>query len=175
MRPPAVRYPGIPMAVGSVVPISSLPPRPVRRARRGVTLFELLIVLVLLAVAAAVVLPVLRTPSAPPADAVDSLVHAARQDAQRRAEPVRLRLEDDGTWAVAGARTGGIIDTGRLPSRAQRLDLNIDARGTCTPVAAKGEPQDGLSFDPLACRPVRPGQESPKGAVPKGTAPDGAR
>ncbi len=138
-------------------------------ARRGVTLLELLVVLVILGIAAAFVGPPLlstRPRNDSPAQQVETLLTSVRRGAVQRGEPVRLRLEDDGAWAVVGQRSGSIVDTGRLAASARRLDITVDPRGTCTPVQASRGANgasardsavgalNGLSFDPLACRTV---------------------
>lgn len=159
----AIRYPGVRMAVGTEVTISDpLPQRSFARARSqgafrkraGVTLLELLVVLVVVTVSAAIVLPALRPPAASPTDASDALVAATRRTAIARGEPVRLRLDADGTWGVIGARTGTVIDTGRVEAHPRALDITVDPRGTCTPVGVQSTAGSagGMSFDPLACR-----------------------
>ncbi len=168
----AIRYPCVQMAVGTLVTVLD-PPSPstpghtrtrvdARTTRRGgVTLLELLVVLALLAISAAVVLPALRPPAITPVAAEDALVTATRRTAIARGELVRLRLEGDGTWGVVGARTGVVIDTGRISAHPRTLDITVDARGSCAPVASKRTAStgtgatnatSGLSFDPLACR-----------------------
>ncbi len=159
----AIRYPCVQMAVGTLVPVPDQPLPSLHRsarsrarigARTGVTLLELLVVLVVLAVSAAVVLPALRPPAATPVQAEDVLVSATRRTAIARGEPVRLRLDPDGTWGVVGARSGAVIDTGRINAHPRALDINVDPRGSCTPVAAQRTASlpGGMSFDPLACR-----------------------
>lgn len=159
----AIRYPYVQMAVGTLVTVTSPPLPSLHRvarsrghigARAGVTLLELLVVIVVLAVSAAVVLPALRPPASTPASAEDALLSATRRTAIARGEPVRLRLDADGTWGVAGARTGTVIDTGRIMAHPRPLDISVDPRGSCTPVASQRTASlpGGLSFDPLACR-----------------------
>lgn len=140
-----------------------------RIVRRGVTLLELLVVLVILGITAAFVVPPLlssRPANAAPEQQVETLLSSVRRGAVQRGEPVRLRLEDDGAWAVVGQRSGSTVDTGRLAAGVRRLDVTVDPRGTCTPVQAGRTANgtsvrdsaagalNGLSFDPLACRTV---------------------
>lgn len=160
-----------PTRASSVAP----PPAPIVPpvGRRGVTLLELLVVLVILGVTATFVVPPLlsrRPANDSPAQQVETLLTSARRGAVQRGEPVRLRLEDDGAWAVVGQRSASVVDTGRLavglPDGVRRLDVTVDPRGTCTPVqASRGANRagtrdsaagalNGLSFDPLACRTV---------------------
>lgn len=159
----AIRYPCVQLAVGSLVTVPSLPrPSPDRfarsrvhiGARSGVTLLELLVVVVVLAASAAVVLPSLRPPAATPAAAENALISATRRTAISRGEPVRLRLDADGAWGVVGARTGTVIDTGRINAHPRAVEVTVDPRGSCTPVASPrtASVPGGLSFDPLACR-----------------------
>lgn len=136
------------------------PSPPCGQRRSGVTLLELLVVLVILGVTAMLVVPAVLPARAPDTDPARELVTSARRTALTRGAPVRLRLESDGNWTVAAQQDGAIIDTGRVAGGATPLDLGIDARGTCMPVAsgatAKGGSLGGLSFDPLACRTSTP-------------------
>ncbi|MEO7521223.1 MAG: prepilin-type N-terminal cleavage/methylation domain-containing protein [Gemmatimonas sp.] len=132
------------------------------RARRGVTLLELLVVLVLMGVSAAVVLPVLEPPRQARSDDETAVIAAARHAAIRRGEPVRLRIEKDGVWALVSLREGNTIGSGRVPldnahrssERSGTVDLRIDAMGTCVPSAISVGNADVASalFDPLRCR-----------------------
>ena len=138
-----------------------LPFRARRGARRGVTLLELLVVLVLMGVSAALVLPVLDRPDGAQRMTEAELISLARRMAIGRAEPLRLRLDSDGVWAVVSAREGTPIRSGRIDlapnARAaiatSRLDLSIDALGTCMPSAdvARSALAANGNFDPLAC------------------------
>ena len=143
--------------------------RSTRSVRGGVTLIELLVVLVLLAVTAAVVLPVLT----PPATATDddpaaTVVASARREAIRRGEPLRLRIDTDGVWALVTLHDGVAIEGGRLLGVTRAADnavrpaadnyttatgialvLTIDALGSCQP---GDHDAHGTSYDPLTCR-----------------------
>lgn len=141
--------------------------RPRRSARRGVTLIELLVVLVLLAVSAAVVLPALMPPSAKAEAAPEAgVIATARRIAIRRGEPLRLRIDRDGVWALVTLHGGDVLEGGRLrvareatPSATTRASdsaestsavvLTIDALGSCQPGDGRGQ---GVSYDPLTCR-----------------------
>lgn len=137
------------------------------------TLIELLVVLMLLAVTAAVVLPALTPPAiGADDDPTATVVASARRVAIRRAEPVRLRIDRDGVWALVTLHDGVTIDGGRLRNvgrEAKRgakrgaqkssatdtsdagiaVVLTIDALGSCQP--GDHAAHDG-SYDPLACR-----------------------
>jgi prepilin-type N-terminal cleavage/methylation domain-containing protein len=103
-------------------------------ARRGVTLFELMVVLVLLGLAAALVTPALRTPEArPEPDTPGAGLRAARVQAMRRGETVRLE-QPDGTWLVSPA-------------------------GLCVPDAAPSAA--GTTWDPVRCAPAVAERVSP--------------
>ncbi len=161
-----------------IVP-SPIPSYPVRRAlrmtrstrssRRGVTLIELLVVLVLLAVTAAIVLPALTPPAAASDDdPAATVVASARRLAIRRGEPLRLRIDTDGVWALVTLHDGVALDGGRFrrvtrsgDNRAERaadntttgagiaLVLTIDALGSCQP---GDQLAHGESYNPLTCR-----------------------
>ena len=136
--------------------IQFVPPFP---TRRGVTLLELLVVLVLMGISAAVVVPALDPPLEMRGDNAAALLKRARQAAISRGEPVRLRIERDGTWALVSLREGVPIGSGRVSSvsapnvDAATIDLRIDAMGSCTPAYTSAVSMNGLQrFDPLSCR-----------------------
>ena len=168
------RYPPVAVAVGILMPAS--PPLPSLPVRRGVTLLELLVVLVLMGIAAAVVAPALRPPAEgrigaqrSPATA-ETLVAEARRTAIRRGEPLRLRLDPDGAWALVTFREGEILTGGRidLGASATALDLRIDAMGSCTPAGGLDARlrAEGRTFDPLACDALRTGTAGREARTP---------
>ena len=118
--------------------------------------------LVLMAISAALVLPALRLPDtlnvrgdspAATTTAVDVLMTGARKIAIRRGEPVHLRVESDGVWAIVPAKGGDAIQAGRLTEPLLWLpDVTIDAIGVC--VLHDGVlPRAGArAWDALACR-----------------------
>ncbi len=127
--------------------------RGVRRVQLGVTLLELLVVLVVLGLTAAVVLPSL-TPVVPRTDRdpTATLIATARRAAIRRGEPLRLRVDPDGVWALVSVRDGSVVDAGRLSGGGQAiagLSLSVDGLGSCRPA---GVMSGRGAFDPLACR-----------------------
>ena len=133
--------------------------RSLRSVRRGVTLLELLVVLILLAVTAAVVLPTFMPPSTTAdADPTATVVASARRVAIRRGEPLRLRIANDGVWALVTLHDGVAVDAGRLtvkqfaddaPTVSTGLVLTIDALGSCQPDHGSAA---GATYDPLTCR-----------------------
>lgn len=154
----SVCYPAAGSPVG--IPVSQPLPTPSRRLRRGVTLLELLVVLAILGVSTVVALPVLRAPAADAEpSSQDALVRSARRLAVSRGEPVRLRLATDGVWAIVGARDGTTLRVGRIDAASPttgvptdtRLDLRIDAMGSCVPVRIAAR-----AFDPARCAVVDP-------------------
>lgn len=157
-----------------------IPQRHVRKC--GATLLELLVVLVIMAIASALVFPAFRNPVATPnaddspddsgapgqkshwADAastgavlptpdVDGIITTARRHALVRGEPVRLRADSDGVWAIVSANSGATIATGRLnsaPSWPARL--TVDAMGSCA-LSTRVAPLAGATaWDALRCR-----------------------
>ena len=129
------------------------------RARRGVTLLELLVVLVLMGISAAVVIPALDPPVELRSDSASALVERARRAAISRGEPVRLRIEGDGAWALVSLRDGVPLAQGEARAEQQptatslAIDLRIDAMGSCTPASTLvGATGDAVRFDPLVCR-----------------------
>lgn len=119
--------------------------------RAGLTLLELLVVLAILAITTAVV-PLAWRPSRPTSgSALDALIQAARRDAIRRGEELRLRVDADGAWVLAARDGTVILETGRIASPTAAVSLRVDALGTCRP-GASGTAVAGASFDMLACR-----------------------
>jgi Tfp pilus assembly protein FimT len=115
------------------------------------TLLELLVVLAILAITTAVV-PLAWRPSRPTSgSALDALIQAARRDAIRRGEELRLRVDADGAWVLAARDGTVILETGRIASPTAAVSLRVDALGTCRP-GASGTAVAGASFDMLACR-----------------------
>ena len=129
------------------------------RARRGVTLLELLVVLVLMGISAAIVVPALQPPVELRSDSAAAVVERARRAAIARGEPVRLRIETDGVWALVSLREGDPIGSGRSSAAhkpnaaATAIDLRIDAMGSCTPGSVRADLVNAIvRFDPLSCR-----------------------
>lgn len=144
--------------------------------RRGVTLFELLVVLVLMTISAALVWPAISSvpdrlvdsEAQDPADvlqrqagqatplpdaAVDPVLTSARRAAIKRGEPVRVRVERDGVWAIVSVKGGLAIETGRVAMELAWLpDVVVDALGTCLLSPNVSRPAGAQSWDALACR-----------------------
>lgn len=126
------------------------------------TLLELLVVLVLLGLAAAAVAPVLRAPTPRDDDPRTATVARVRALAVRRAEALRLEIQDDGRWRVLARDS--VLLTGRLPAAGgAALRLAISPTGLCVP-----EPDESLTlergWDAGACAPV----ETDRPAVERG-------
>lgn len=115
--------------------------------RRGMSLLELLVVLTLMGVAAALVAPVFRSRSSGPERYDVALVASARRTAVRRAEPLRLRLFENGSWSIVAQRDGAMVDSGHVAGQLPTADLLLDALGGCVPVPQK----QSREFDPLSC------------------------
>lgn len=153
--------PIVPSPIPSTAHVSSpRMTRSLRSVRRGVTLLELLVVLILLAVTAAVVLPTFMPPSTTAdADPTATVVASARRVAIRRGEPLRLRIANDGVWALVTLHDGAAVDAGRVksvkhsaddaPTVSTGLVLTIDALGSCQPDHGSAA---GATYDPLTCR-----------------------
>jgi Tfp pilus assembly protein FimT len=124
------------------------------------TLLELLVVLAILAITTAVEPLAWRTSRPTSGSALDGLIQAARRDAIRRGEELRLRVDADGAWVLAARDGTTILETGRIASPTAAVSLRVDALGTCRPgatsavggTAVSGTGVAGASFDMLACR-----------------------
>ncbi|MDQ6611028.1 MAG: prepilin-type N-terminal cleavage/methylation domain-containing protein [Gemmatimonadota bacterium] len=133
--------------------------RPVAFGKRaGVTLLELLVVLVLIAISATLVVPAMRLPqditkSSGTRDGSDAIITNARRIAIMRGEPVHLKVDADGVWAVVPLRGGDAIQAGRTSEPLRwHPDVNIDAIGVCA-LNDGVVPRDGVrAWDALACR-----------------------
>lgn len=123
---------------------------------RGVTLLELLVVLALMSLAAVLAMPAMQRllpGSEVGARAPETQILVdARRHAVRRGEPLRLRVEPDGAWALVAVHGGAIVDGGRVPDRlAWFPDLRIDAMGGCALSSSVAPPEGVESWDPLQC------------------------
>ncbi len=131
------------------------------------TLLELLVVILLLGITAAVVYPSLPRRGADVEDDARAMLTTARRTAVRRGEPLRLRLDSDGVWALVALRDGETVQAGRLSSGVDGRPTNsrpvstdgrgearpvmivtMDAMGSCVPT---GTTATTSRFDPLAC------------------------
>lgn len=124
-------------------------------------------VLVLIAISATLVLPSLRSPKSlgltagtdgGPTSAVDVLMTEARRLAIKRGEPLHLRVNADGLWAIVPSRGGDAIQSGRITEAlAWMPDVTIDAMGVCA-LSQGVMPMPGTRrWDALACRWQRAG------------------
>ena len=115
--------------------------------RRGMSLLELLVVLTLMGVAGALVAPVLRQRAVEPERTDAALIAVARQAAVRRAEPLRLRLFENGSWSLVAQRDGALLDSGTVAGALPASDVLLDPLGGCVP-ASQARARE---FDPISC------------------------
>lgn len=120
------------------------------RARSGVTLLELAIVIVVMGVAGSIVTAMVQTGRLQPLKDTGpaGAIVEARRLAVRRAEPVRLRVSEQGAWTITSLRDGVVIDSGTARSLRSVVDLQIDALGVCVPTQRIAS---DTAFDPMQC------------------------
>lgn len=146
----------------------------IRPRRCGVTLLELLVVLVLMAISAALVLPALSAKSVDTSLSEDAVASATASNGQsflapdavigailtntrrlavKRGEPMRLRVAQDGVWAVVPLKGGPAISDGRAPLPLLWFpDVVVDALGACVLSRLVVAPAGAHAWDALACR-----------------------
>ncbi len=118
----------------------------------------MLVVLAILAITASLVPVAWR--AAPPTDGgVQRIVQRARREAIRRGHTVRLRVDNDGTWALLAQQGAVVIDSGVIDRDGQAAapmmaDVLIDALGTCQPSDAPIARPEAGDFDMLDCATV---------------------
>ncbi len=133
---------------------------------RGVTLLELLVVIVIMAMIASIVLPTIRSRRLSIDDSkhsVEDVVVAARKTAVLKGMPLRLRIDLDGAWALAGDASGEVMGGGVIQESTRKarssilqgeMTLLVDAVGACMPEGSLNGSGTIAAFDPIACRMV---------------------
>ncbi len=114
----------------------------------GFTLFELIVTLAVMSVVLALVGPalVLRHPSEN--ELFANLVSDSRRAATRRAQALRLDLDNEGTWTLSSGPAGNpsIVESGHMSVAGGAARVRISPLGICM-----SEGEESFSIDPLTC------------------------
>lgn len=126
-----------------------------RSQRRGVTLLELIVALALVALMAALVAPAMIAPTRRTSD-VAEVIRSARSAAIARAQPLVLRVSEEGAWSLRPLppHDNDPVAEGRVTTADGAFALQLSPLGACLPLASL--PPSLGAWDVASCTPARP-------------------
>ena len=119
------------------------------RTSTGFTLLEIIVTMVLIGLGTALVAPMFRR-DALPDDGYPAVVSAARELAVRRAQRLRLDVDDRGQWRLSALGDSTALGAGLLSERVGASRLTFTPLGACFHESGA----DSRDWDALACAPV---------------------